>query len=88
MGKNYGWWVSGPCDSLSLKILNWDVVLSLVNKNNMSNLQAMHSLGHRTRYFIIDEWMDLNKGIVHKSFCQEKFKHFDPYLSLILFRTV
>ena len=40
----------------------------------MSTLQALHSLGHHTRYFIIDEWMDLNKGIVHMSHCQEKFE--------------
>lgn len=47
----------------------------------MSTLQALHSLGHRTRYFIIDEWMDLNKGIVHMSHCQENFEHSDPHLS-------
>ena len=45
----------------------------------MSTLQALHSLGHHTRYFIIDEWMDLNKGIVHMSHCQEKFEQSDPY---------
>ena len=40
----------------------------------MSTLQALHSSGHCTRYFIIDEWMDANKGIDHLSLCQEKFK--------------
>ena len=74
--------------ALSPKLWNLDFRLRLVNKYNMSTLHVMHSLGHRTRYFIIDEWMNLNKGIVHMSLCQEKFEHLDPHLSLILFRAV
>ena len=49
----------------------------------MSTLQALHSSGHCTRYFIIDEWMDANKGIDHLSLCQEKFEHWDIFYSLI-----